>query len=140
PVKGDYKFTDEFPMADGFEENAIFFDLTYQNPVVVDLDGAYEEIAPLLWMRAGCKGPIIVTRGDGTYELSETYAILFDYAFAQDFVMELDARPEIQTVYVVTDDEGRYQSINQALKGRDVVQLYESYLRSFQIAAEGALI
>ena len=54
--------------------------------------------------------------------------------------MELDARPEIQTVYVVTDDEGRYQSINQALKGRDVVQLYESYLRSFQIAAEGALI
>lgn len=140
PIKGDYKFTDEFPMADGFEENAIFFDLTYQNPVVVDLDGAYEEVAPLLWMRAGCKGPIIETRGDGTYELSETYAILFDYAFAQDFVMELDARPEIQTVYVVTDDEGRYQSINQALKGRDVVQLYESYLRSFQIAAEGALI
>ena len=127
-------------MADGFEENAIFFDLTYQNPVVVDLDGAYEEVAPLLWMRAGCKGPIIATRGDGTYELAETYAILFDYAFAQDFVMELDARPEIQTVYVVTDDEGRYQSINQALKGRDVVQLYESYLRSFQIAAEGALI
>ncbi|MCH4053296.1 MAG: hypothetical protein LKH08_07080 [Atopobiaceae bacterium] len=140
PIKGDYKFTDEFPMADGFEENAIFFDLTYQNPVVVDLDGAYEEVAPLLWMRAGCKGPIIETRGDGTYELSETYAILFNYAFAQDFVMELDARPEIQTVYVVTDDEGRYQSINQALKGRDVVQLYESYLRSFQIAAEGALI
>ncbi len=131
---------DGFPMADGFEENAIFFDLTYQNPVVVDLDGAYEEVAPLLWMRAGCKGPIIATRGDGTYELAETYAILFDYAFAQDFVMELDARPEIQTVYVVTDDEGRYQSINQALKGRDVVQLYESYLRSFQIAAEGALI
>ena len=140
PIKGDYKFTDEFPMADGFEENAIFFDLTYQNPVVVDLDGAYEEVAPLLWMRAGCKGPIIATRGDGTYEFSETYAILFDYAFAQDFIMELDARPEIQTVYVVTDDEGRYQSINQALKGRDVVQLYESYLRSFQIAAEGALI
>ena len=140
PIKGDYKFTDEFPMADGVEEHAIFCDLTYQNPVVVDLDGAYEEVAPLLWMRAGCEGPIIATRGDGTYELSETYAILFDYAFAQDFVMELDARPEIQTVYVVTDDEGRYQSINQALKGRDVVQLYESYLRSFQIAAEGALI
>ena len=140
PIKGDYKFIDEFPMADGFEENAIFFDLTYQNPVMVDLDGAYEEVAPLLWMRAGCKGPIIATRGDGTYELSETYAILFDYAFAQDFVMELDAWPEIQTVYVVTDDEGRYQNINQALKGRDVVQLYESYLRSFQIAAEGALI
>ena len=139
PIKGDYKFTDEFPMADGFEENAIFFDLTYQNPVIVDLDGAYEEVAPLLWIRAGCKGPIIATRGDGTYEVSETYAILFDYAFAQDFVSALEANPDIKTVYVVTDDEGRYQSINHALKGRDVVQLYESYLRSFEIAAEGAL-
>jgi len=25
PIKGDYKFTDEFPMADGFEANARFF-------------------------------------------------------------------------------------------------------------------
>ncbi len=24
PIKGDYKFTDEFPMADGLEENAEF--------------------------------------------------------------------------------------------------------------------
>ncbi|MCZ7629543.1 MAG: hypothetical protein M5U19_11040 [Microthrixaceae bacterium] len=23
PIKGDYKFTDEFPMADGFEENGV---------------------------------------------------------------------------------------------------------------------
>ena len=28
PIKGDYKFTDEFPMADGFEENAAFLELT----------------------------------------------------------------------------------------------------------------
>ena len=27
PIKGDYKFTDEFPMADGFEENVEFFTL-----------------------------------------------------------------------------------------------------------------
>ena len=34
-IKGDYKFTDEFPMADGFEENAEFFTLTYETPVAV---------------------------------------------------------------------------------------------------------
>jgi adenine-specific DNA-methyltransferase len=34
PIKGDYKFTDEFPMADGFEENAEFFTLTYETPRV----------------------------------------------------------------------------------------------------------
>ena len=32
PIEGDYKFTDEFPMADGFEENVEFFDLTYEDP------------------------------------------------------------------------------------------------------------
>ncbi len=31
-IKGDYKFTDEFPMADGFQENAEFFTLTYETP------------------------------------------------------------------------------------------------------------
>jgi adenine-specific DNA-methyltransferase len=56
PIKGDYKFTDEFPMADGFEENAEFFTLTYETPVAVSHNRAFERIAPLLWMRAGSEG------------------------------------------------------------------------------------
>jgi adenine-specific DNA-methyltransferase len=32
PIKGDYKFIDEFPMSEGFEENAEFFTLTYETP------------------------------------------------------------------------------------------------------------
>lgn len=36
-VKGNYKFVDEFPMVDGFEENALFFDLTYEDPDAVEL-------------------------------------------------------------------------------------------------------
>ncbi len=32
PIKGSYKFVDEFPMAEGFEENMEFFDLTYEDP------------------------------------------------------------------------------------------------------------
>ena len=56
PIKGDYKFTDEFPMADGFEENAEFFTLTYETPVAVSHNRAFARIAPLLWMRAGSEG------------------------------------------------------------------------------------
>ena len=56
PVVGDYKFTDEFPMAEGFEENAEFFTLTYETPVAVDHGKAFAKIAPLLWMRAGESG------------------------------------------------------------------------------------
>src|SRR4051812_7348551 len=31
PINGDYKFTDEFPMAEGFKENVEFFELNYLN-------------------------------------------------------------------------------------------------------------
>jgi adenine-specific DNA-methyltransferase len=50
-IKGDYKFTDEFPMADGFEENAEFFTLTYETPISVNHNRAFAHIAPLLWLR-----------------------------------------------------------------------------------------
>src|SRR5690606_4326212 len=34
-VSGEYKFADEFPMADGFDENVEFFTLTYESPMRV---------------------------------------------------------------------------------------------------------
>jgi adenine-specific DNA-methyltransferase len=55
-VIGDYKFTDEFPMAEGFDENAEFFSLTYETPVAVSHNRAFAQIAPLLWMRTGSQG------------------------------------------------------------------------------------
>lgn len=56
PIKGDYKFTDEFPMADGFEENAEFFTLTYEARSAVNHNLAYSRIAPMLWLCAGAQG------------------------------------------------------------------------------------
>src|SRR3546814_13281939 len=55
-IKGDYKFTDEFPMAEGLEENAEFFTLTYETPVAVSHNLAFNRVAPLLWLRAGARG------------------------------------------------------------------------------------
>jgi adenine-specific DNA-methyltransferase len=55
-IAEDYKFTDESPIADGFKENAEFFTLTYETPVAVSHNRAFERIAPLLWMRAGSEG------------------------------------------------------------------------------------
>src|SRR5262249_25017608 len=48
PVTGDYKFTDEFPMADGFEENVEFLTLTYEAPLRVASHRDFTRIAPLL--------------------------------------------------------------------------------------------
>jgi adenine-specific DNA-methyltransferase len=60
PIKGDYKFNDKFPMAEGFEENAEFFTLTYETPVAVSHHMAFARIAPMLWLRAGSRGRCIV--------------------------------------------------------------------------------
>lgn len=142
-VEGDYhvkdlKIRDCFPISEGFEENAAFFDLTYQEPEVVGLGAAYSEVAPLLWLRAGCRGEIIAS--DCTsFTFSETYGILFKYSHAHDFIKKAKCDKRIATIFVVTDDEARYANIKKALPDRDVVRLYESYLRSFEIAAEGAL-
>lgn len=46
-------------MSDGFEENAIFFDLEYLEPSVVNADLAFDRIAPILWFAGGCEGEIL---------------------------------------------------------------------------------
>ena len=56
-MNGEYKFIDEFAMAEGFQENAEFFTLTYETPVAVSHSLAFQRVAPLLWMRAGAGGP-----------------------------------------------------------------------------------
>lgn len=138
PINGDYKFTDEFPMADGFEENAIFFDLTYEDPDAVELGAAFEQIAPLLWLRAGAKGRI-VEREALDYEIADSYAVLFDYASVGEFVDEVSSIEGISCVYVITDDTARYANVKAQLPSIDVVRLYENYLQSFKIAAEDAV-
>lgn len=138
PIKGDYKFTDEFPMADGFEENAIFFDLAYEDPDAVELGEAFEEIAPLLWLRAGARGRVIEHEEPG-YAISDSYAVLFDFAAVRGFVKALKDRPEVACAFVITDDTARFAGVKAQLPGLDVVRLYENYLQSFKIAAEDAV-
>ena len=50
-VDGAYGYTDQFPLAEGFEENVEFFTMTYEAPRPVAHNRAFEVIAPLLWLR-----------------------------------------------------------------------------------------
>ena len=78
PIKGDYKFTDEFPMAEGFEENAEFFTLTYETPVAVSHNRAFARIAPLLWLRAGSRGGASTSCPPQGWAVADTYGLLID--------------------------------------------------------------
>lgn len=135
PIKGDYKFTDEFPMAEGFEENAEFFTLTYETPVAVSHNRAFERIAPLLWMRAGSEGRRIDKLPNQGWEVADSYGLLIDLDKSAAFAGAIEDREAIRIAYVVTDDDRRFQSVVRQLPGSvEPVRLYESYLTNFRFA------
>lgn len=132
PVKGEYKFTDEFPMADGFEENAEFFTLTYETPVSISQNRAFGRIAPLLWMRAGSSGARIDKLPDAGWEVADTYALLVDVDTATPFCKAVKAASDLKLAFIVTDDDRRFQAIaNRLPNGVEPIRLYESYLTNF---------
>lgn len=135
PIKGDYKFTDEFPMADGFEENAEFFTLTYETPVSVGHNLAFTRIAPLLWLRAGARGKRIDKLPAEGWTIVEAYGLLTEVDAATPFLKALRKVGGLRIAFIVTDDDRRFQAIAKRLPdGIEPVRLYESYLTNFSFA------
>lgn len=134
-IDGDYKFTDEFPMAQGFEENAEFFTLTYEAPVAVSHNLAFQRVAPLLWMRAGSEGRRIDDLPAAGWDVADTYGLLVDLDRAAAFCDAVAAVPSLRIAYVVTDDDRRFQAVARALPDSvEPVRLYESYLSNFRFS------
>ena len=135
PIKGDYKFTDEFPMADGFEENAEFFTLTYETPLAVSYQTAFARIAPLLWLRAGSVGRRIDKLPSEGWDVADAYGLLVELDRAIDFLKDVRKTKVLRIAYIVTDDERRFQALARRLpEGVEAIRLYESYLTNFAFA------
>lgn len=133
PLKGDYKFTDEFPMAEGFAENVEFFTMTYEALRPVAHHRSFEAIAPLLWLKAGAQGRRIEKATDD-FDIADNYGILFDLDKSHDFIAAIVKVDEVRMVFVVTDDDRAYQAVCAELPANITpVRLYESYLTSFAI-------
>lgn len=135
PVKGSYKFVDEFPIADGFEENLEFFDLVYQDPERVRYGLGFRALAPLLWLRAGARGPRIED-ADQPFVVADTYAVLFDLDQAAAFVAGARENHSLRVVYIVSDDEAQFQIVAAQLPAKlEAIRLYATYLESFRVQA-----
>lgn len=128
----------DMPMSEGFKANAVFCELTYESAWPIRLDRAFDAIAPILWMQAGCRGPIIKRIGK-SYLTTDFYGVLFDYAQASKFCEKVKKTESIKTVFVVTDDQRRYSNMCKRLPGVEVHRLYETFLRTFEICGEGGL-
>ncbi|PHM20699.1 MAG: site-specific DNA-methyltransferase [Curvibacter sp. PD_MW3] len=132
PIKGDYKFTDEFPMAEGFEANAEFFTLTYEARNAVNHNLAFARIAPLLWLRAGSQGQRIEKLPANGWALADAYGLLTEVDQATPFIRAVSQSVGLRFVYIVTDDDRRFQAIAKRLPSAvEPVRLYESYLTNF---------
>lgn len=135
PVKGDYKYIDEFPISEGFDENAEFFTLTYEARDAVHHNLAFGRIAPLLWLRAGATGSKIEHIPNKGWALVDTYGILTDVDKATHFIESIREVGGIRIAYIVTDDDRRFQTIARRLpKSVEPVRLYEAYLTNFSFS------
>ena len=133
PVNGDYKFTDEFSMVEGFQENVEFFTLTYEAPLRVASHREFTKIAPLLWLRAGARGRRIDDISKG-WDVADVYGVLANIDHTDDFVKAVAASDNVRLAYVVTDEDRTFESVSQQLPALvEPVRLYEAYLRNFEI-------
>jgi adenine-specific DNA-methyltransferase len=134
-VEGAYE--DGTAYSEGFPENVLFTELTFEDPNRVELDLSFEAVAPLLWLRAGAVGPVIAKHGDEDqpHAITEHYGVLFDSDGWRSFVAEL---PEtVRTVFIVTDSAATFSQVCAELPtGVDAVRLYENYLTTFRYGGQ----
>jgi len=136
PVEGEHLWADRRPYADGFEENVEFFDLTYVDPDQVQLGRQFDSILPALWLAAGGIGVRETGVSDRDFSIPEgcSYAVLFREVRFAAFLDALEERPEITSVYLVTDSEDAYAEMVADLPGHiKSSMLYTDYLRNFRI-------
>jgi len=126
---------EKVPMAEGFEENAEFFTLTYETPSAVSYQTAFARIAPLLWLRAGSVGRRIDKLPDAGWDVADAYGLLVELDKATDFLKAARKAKALQIAYIVTDDERRFQALARRMpEGVEAIRLYESYLTNFAFA------
>ncbi len=142
PIAGDYKFTDEFPLSDGLEENVEFFILDFLDPNQVARGDAFQAVLPILWMMAGCRGKREDSKGSQSWFLPKhgPFAVLIKEKEFRAFRDELGKRADVAWVFLVTDSEENFSHMRRAL-GRKLhcVQLYKNYLENFRLNTPEAL-
>lgn len=133
PLAGSY--LDGTPYADGLEENVEFFELTYLDTDTVSMGGAFNAIAPLLWLKAGGDGPRVQNvSATWTVPDSGKYAVLFDAAHWSGFGEAVSRRDDIRIAYIVTDSEAVFRQATADLPvWVEPVMLYSDYLRNFEL-------
>ena len=134
---GEYKVTGEPKMKDGFQENAEFFTLTYENSLDVLAGRNFKSLAPLLWLRAGGQGPRIedVPKGWAT---TSRYGVLTNLDKIADFIAEIPETAEFSHAFIFTEEDRLFEDIAQSLPSHlEIIRMPAAYLRNSEQDAIG---
>lgn len=136
PIKGEYKFTDEFPMADGFAANLEYFRLDFLDPQEIQMGRQFSAILPILWMMAGSRGrrpdapdahsPWLLPEGC-------PFVVLMQETRFKEFVRHVESRSDLTHVFIVTNSQDTVYKLRHEWPELQVVQLYKDYLENFRI-------
>ena len=135
PLKGKYINTD-IDMANGFTSNAMFFKLGFLDKTAVALGRQLSELLPVLWLKAGSHGqcPVLENDKEALVILPGNHmAILIDEKRYIEFVNQIDAYSQIETIYFVTDSEAGYREMISRYPDKKTYQLYRDYLDNIRI-------
>jgi adenine-specific DNA-methyltransferase len=134
-------YIDGFSRAEGFDENFEFFELTYQDRNQIGRGKAFAAVSPLLWLKAGARGPRVDTVKTGNKWLvpeGGCYAVLFDTQVWRQFLDALEAEENVRHVFIVTNALSIFQQVASELPvGLDSTMLYEDYISTFEINTGG---
>lgn len=140
PIKGNYKFTEEFPMSDGFKANVIYFKLEFLNKTAVRIGRQFRELLSILWMKAGAHGECPEIPGVNVPPMlilpENQMAILKKESLYSEFLEKVKAEPSIKTLYFITDSVDNYRNMISNFRDYDTYQLYSDYLDNFRINGE----
>jgi adenine-specific DNA-methyltransferase len=133
-VPGEY--LDGRPYAEGFAENAEFFELDYLDSLEVELGERFADLVPTLWLAAGARGERSgVERGTYAVPDAVPYAFLFDASGVRGLLENLEDRLDVLTVFVQAITDEAFADLREQLPVRvQAVKLYGSYVDHFRRA------
>jgi adenine-specific DNA-methyltransferase len=123
------------PMREGFAANLEYFKLEFLDPNEVALGEQFAAILPVLWLRAGAKGPRPCAAGSEPYLIPADcpFAVLLEESYFKEFQAAIAPRPDLTHIFLVTDSEAAFFEMKTELDAPQVIMLYKDYLENFKI-------
>lgn len=127
------------PMSEGFLANVEYFKLGFLDKNAVSLGQQFQEILPLLWLKAGAIGkrPKITTDEESAYLIlpKNGFAILVDETKFAEFTEKLEEEDAVNMIYFVTNSDDAFREMSGGVKARNTYQLYRDYIDNFVLGS-----